>query len=119
MVLQRVDALPLPAVAQLSGVPEPAVEWHYSVRELCALMRRVADVPLMAINPGVADPAAFRHVAFKGGSDAGIINLTTAVTTRRGTNLCFSASLNDAAKPVDESAFETGYAGVLRHLADL
>ena len=77
---------------------------------------RVADIPLMSINPGVADPHAFRHVAFKGGSDVGIINLTTMVTTRRGTNVCFSATLNDSKKSVNESAFEEAYSAVLRYI---
>jgi hypothetical protein len=117
-VLKRVDALPLPAAGELLTKPDPAVEWHYSVRALCGLMRRVADLPLMSINPGPAEPAAFRHVAFKGGSDVGVINLTTMVTTRRGTKICFSATLNDAEQPVDELKFSTAYAGVMRYLAD-
>jgi hypothetical protein len=75
-------------------------------------MARVADLPLMAINPGVADPAQFRRVAYKGGSDTGVINMTTQVTTKRGTTLCFSATLNQTAA-VDESAFSVSSASVL------
>ena len=71
----------------------------------------------MSINPGVAEPADFRHVAYKGGSDVGIINLTTMVTTKRGTSVCFSATLNDATRSVDEKAFEAAYSGVLRYIA--
>jgi beta-lactamase class A len=117
-VLQHVEALPLPDVAQISSRPQLAIEWHYSVRELCNLLRRVADLPLMSINPGVADPSKFRHVAFKGGSDAGVINLTMMVTTRRGTKICFAATLNDAdaAHAVDESSFEIAYSAVLSYL---
>ena len=97
--------LPLPAADQLLTTPEPPVEWHYSVRTLCKLATRVAGRPIMSINPGVADPTLFRHVAYKGGSDLGIINLTTVVTTVRGTRLCFSATLNDSTRGVDEPAF--------------
>jgi len=61
-------------------------------------------------------PAKF--VAFKGGSDVGVINLTTMVTTRRGTKICFSATLNDGEHQVDESAFSIAYAGVMHYLAD-
>jgi hypothetical protein len=118
-VLMNVDARPLPAAAQLLATPNLAVEWHYSVLDLCRLMDRVADLPLMSINPGVADPTDFRHVAFKGGSDVGVINLTTMVTTRRGTKLCFSATANDSARDVDEAAFEAAYGAVLRYLAKL
>ncbi|MEA2787071.1 MAG: hypothetical protein QOF71_3175, partial [Candidatus Eremiobacteraeota bacterium] len=84
----------------------------------CDLMGRVADLPLMSINPGVADPASFRSVAFKGGSDTGIINLTTQVTTKRGSRLCFSATINDRASAVNPSSFTTAYGAILTALAD-
>jgi hypothetical protein len=115
-VLQRVGALPLPGVAQISSRPQLAIEWHYSVRELCNLMGRVADLPLMSINPGVADPSKFRRVAYKGGSDAGVINLTTNVTTLHGRKICFSATLNNSEHAVDESSFEIAYSAVLSYL---
>jgi len=117
-VLRRVDALPLPSLTTLLSQPVLSIEWHFTVRELCSLMARVADLPLMTINPGVANPADFRRVAYKGGSDTGVINLTTHVTTKRGTTLCFSATLNNATAAVDESAFELVYAAALGALAN-
>jgi hypothetical protein len=111
--------MPLPSIGGLLSKPDLALEWHYSVRDLCKLMERVAALPLMSINPGVAEPVDFAHVAFKGGSDVGVINLTTAVTTNRGTKLCFSATENDSAHDVNEAAFETAYAAALRQLAKL
>ncbi len=116
-VLVFVDAQALPTLEQLPTSPDLAVEWQYSVRELCELMRRVWALPFMSINPGVANPADFRQVAFKGGSDVGVINLTTMVTTRRGTAVCFSATLNDSTHPVDETVFDNAYADVLHHIA--
>jgi len=107
----------LPRAGEVIAEPLLDLEWHYSVRELCALMDRVADLPLMTINAGVADPGAFRRVAYKGGSDSGVVNLTTHVTTRRGTQICFSATVNDATKPVDESALFSAYGAVLGALA--
>ena len=118
-ILKRVDALPLPAVDELSSSPQLAIEWHYSVRALCGLMRRVAELPLMSINPGLADSTAFRHVAYKGGSDAGILNLTTMVTTKHGTRVCFSATLNDPRRDVAELPFETAYGAVVRYLESM
>jgi hypothetical protein len=82
-------------------------------------MERVAALPLMSINPGVADPSDFERVAYKGGSDIGVINMTTMVTTHRGTKLCFSATANDSAHDVDEPAFEAAYGAALRYLKDL
>jgi hypothetical protein len=118
-LLRRIDTMPLPGIEQMMNAPNLAIEWHYSVRDLCKLMERVAALPLMSINPGVADPADFKHVAYKGGSDVGVINLTTMVTTRRGTKLCFSATGNDSAHDVNESAFESAYGAALRYLKDL
>jgi len=117
-ILSTVDAMPLPPVATLDPKPILAIEWDYSVRELCDLMGRVADLPLMSINPGAADVASFRSAAFKGGSDTGLINLTTQLTTKRGTSFCFSATLNDAQQAVDDSAFVTAYGSVLSVLAN-
>ncbi len=116
-VLRSVDALPLPSLRTLKASPDLAIEWHYSVRRLCALMHRVAALPLMTINPGINLGDLFRRVAYKGGSDGGIINMTTMVTTKRGAQICFSATLNDAAKAIDETAFEFVYASTLRLLA--
>jgi beta-lactamase class A len=118
-VLKRIDALPLPGIEQMMTAPSLAIEWHYSVRDLCKLMERVASLPLMSINPGVANPADFNHVAYKGGSDTGIINMTTMVTTHRGTKLCFSATANDSTHDVNETAFEAAYGAALRQLKDL
>jgi beta-lactamase class A len=115
-VIDQVDALPLPDVDQLLASPQLDVEWHYSVRDLCGLLNHVSDVPFMSINPGEADASAFRHVAYKGGSDVGVVNLTTAVTTQRGTRICFSATLNNATQRVDDAAFQAAYAGVLSFL---
>ncbi len=118
-VIARADAMPLPKVDQLDSQPITQIEWHYSVRQLCTLMRRVASLPLMSINPGVADAGSFAHVAYKGGSDTGILNLTTTVTTHRGTTLCFSATVNNDESEVNETAFEADYSAVLRVLAAL
>ena len=112
-VLRAVDAMALPAVSQFVTTPILAIEWHYNVRELCDLMGRVADLPVMSINPGVADPGAFNTVAYKGGSDIGIISMTTQVTTKKGTRVCFSATLNNAKQEVDEKAFAAAYGLVL------
>lgn len=118
-VLRRIAAIPLRVDEDLITDPIVDIEWHYTVRELCGLMRRVADLPLMSINPGVADRADFRRVAYKGGSDFGAINLTTQVTTKRGRTLCVSATINDRERATDDKTFEAAYAGVLVALAKL
>jgi beta-lactamase class A len=116
-ILSRADALPLPQLSELMTAPDLAIEWHYSVQSLCSLMQRVADMPLMQVNPGAASSGDFRAVAYKGGSDLGVINMTTMVTTKRGTHICFSATANDPSHDVDDTAFESAYATALTYLA--
>lgn len=91
------------------------VEWFFSPSELCALMTKVHDLPLMSINPGVAKKADWDRVAFKGGSEPGVISMTTWL--EKGTkSYCVSAIWNDE-KPVNEGRFAIAYGGAIAALA--
>ncbi len=63
-------------------------EWFFTVRELCALMAEVQRLPLTRVNPGVADPAAWTAVSYKGGSEPGVLNATTWLTREDGREVC-------------------------------
>lgn len=116
-ILTQADALALPSPALFSGGPvAPQIEWFFSTRELCGLMQQVHDLPLMGINPGVADRSAWASVAYKGGSEPGVLNLTTMVTTTHGTAYCVSATWNNTAS-LDENRFETMYSALLSTLS--
>jgi len=78
-------------------------------------MSRVASLPLMGINPGIADPGQWAHVAYKGGSEPGVLNLTTQVVGKSGKTYCVSATWNDT-KPLDEKRFELLYGLLLNGL---
>ena len=69
----------------------------------------------MHVNPGVADPKDWQSVAYKGGSEAGVLNLTTMVTARGGATYCVSATWNNTAL-LDELRFESLYGSLLRAL---
>jgi len=118
-ILRRVDTMPLPAANELVTTPILAVEYHFSVRQLCALMSRVANLPLMSINAGPADASSFRSVAYKGGSDVGVLNMTTMVITKRGTHVCVSATWNDADRDLKDELLGTAYASVMAQTAKL
>lgn len=117
-VLAEADSRPLPTLAQFSqeGVLAPDVEWFFSARELCGLMAGVQDLPLMRINPGVASKTDWAHVAYKGGSEPGVLNLTTWLQSNDGRTYCVAATWNDS-KPLDERSFEVFVAGVINALA--
>lgn len=115
-VLEALASKPLPNIDIFTGrVIAPDVEWFFSARELCALMNRVASLPLMSINPGVADPSRWVRVAYKGGSETGVLNLTTQLVSKSGKTYCVSASWNDS-QPVDERQFELTYSLLLNSL---
>jgi len=111
-VLASLTSKPLPnADIFKGGLTDTDVEWFFSVKELCTLMGDVASLPLTSISPGVADPDRWAHVSYKGGSEPGVLNLTTQLTTKQGKTYCVSATWNDT-KPLDEKQFELLY-GVL------
>jgi len=115
-LLKEIDALPLPDVSIFSGGPLATdVEWFFSTRELCALMRNVETLPLMSINPGVAEASDWKRVAYKGGSEPGVLNLTTWLVAKSGTTYCVSATWNND-KPLEETTFFGLYKSLLANL---
>jgi len=115
-VLSRVDRLGLPGIGDLGGaVISKKIEWFFSTRELCGLMDKVAALPLMSVNPGVANPSDWARVAFKGGSDSGVLNLTTWLKAKNGETYCVSATWNDR-RDVDETKFSALYSGIIAGL---
>jgi beta-lactamase class A len=108
-VLGEIAALDLPNANKLSPSPTALdIEWLLSTRELCAFMNRVQDLPSMSINAGVAHAHDWEHIAYKGGSEPGVINMTTAL--RGGGHAhCVSATWNDKSGPLDEAEFASVY----------
>lgn len=95
-ILEETRERDLPRADIFAGGPLALdVEWFFSARDLCDLMARVEDLPLMGINPGVADPGIWYRVAFKGGSAPGVLNLTTGLVVGAGTFHCVAAAWND------------------------
>jgi beta-lactamase class A len=117
-VLREVARRPLPSLRSfdLSRPTALDVEWFFSARELCALMAKVADLPLMTINPGIADPAEVtasgERIAFKGGSEPGVVNLTVSVS-RGGHEACVAATWNDSAHDVEVVRLVVAVRGLL------
>lgn len=116
-LLPEIDKLPLPDAAIFDKGPVATdIEWFFTPGELCTLIDRVRDLGAMQINPGVADKKDWRQVAYKGGSEPGVLNLTTALTGRNGHSYCVAATWNNDAA-LDEAKFFSLYGGVLASLA--
>ncbi|NJR40186.1 MAG: serine hydrolase [Leptolyngbyaceae cyanobacterium CSU_1_4] len=118
-VLTELASAPLPDASVFDGQPVLLdVEWFFSPRELCELMQKVADLPLMSVNPGggLVNPAQWQRVSFKGGSEPGVINLTTSLVSLSGKTYCVSATWNNPEAALDETSFLTLYSGILEGL---
>lgn len=116
-VLQQLDALPNPPVSVFSDGPiAPDVEWFFSAHDLCSLMGQVQDLPLMSINPGAASAADWSHIAYKGGSEAGVLNLTQWLVDANGNSYCVAATWNNSSN-LDEKSFESQVEQLISGLA--
>ncbi|MEE3716687.1 serine hydrolase [Tumidithrix elongata RA019] len=116
-ILTELAKLPLPKAEELSLIPsiELEAEWFLTNGELCALIGDVADLPLMSINPGIANPTSWEKIAFKGGSDVGVLNLTTWLKAKNGKTYCVSATWNNTTA-LEESKFFSLYSALLESL---
>lgn len=72
----------------------------------------------MGINPGLANPNDWEKIAFKGGSEPGVLNLTSWLQGKNGKNYCVVATWNNKNASLDESKFFATYTGVLSLLAE-
>ncbi len=115
-VLKEAEARPLPSASRLlAALPETEVEWFYSARELCELAYGALKTPLSGMNPGLARREAWRKIAFKGGSEPGVLNLTTALLGEGGVRYCVAATWNHP--ELEPGRLYALYGGVLDLLA--
>ncbi|WP_299403130.1 serine hydrolase [Acaryochloris sp. IP29b_bin.148] len=115
-LLPTIHKAPLPPVELVDSQPlAPDIEWFFTTRELCQLIAQVADLPLMQINTGVINSDNWQQVAFKGGAEPGVLNLTAALTNDAGTNYCVSATWNDQ-QPLEEYRFFNLFSDTLQSL---
>lgn len=116
-VIQELGDRPLPGKSTFSSTPaEVDVEWFFTPRELCNLMETVADLPAMQINPGAANPNDWEQIAFKGGSEPGVLNLTTQLQNAQGQTYCVSATWNSTEQPLNEEVLTQLYRSIIAGL---
>ena len=114
-ILDGLTDTPPPSLSDLIGDPLLEMEWHFSTRELCTLITDLADRDVLQINPGVAIAENWAQTSYKGGSDFGVLNMTTGLLGEDGTFYCVSASWNDS-EVLDEETFMVHYASILHQL---
>ena len=95
-------------VADITAVPThiDKIEWFASTADLCRVMdylrHHTESGPaaeargILAINPGLdIDKARYPYIAYKGGSEAGVLNLTFMVRSSKGDWYALSATWNN------------------------
>ncbi|MGV0909172.1 serine hydrolase [Martelella sp. FOR1707] len=109
-LLAEISDAPLPAVRDASGPAIEGVEWYLSAQTLCRLAGDVKAADVFAINKGPV--RGWQSVAYKGGSEPGVLNLTAALTGEDGRGYCISVTVNN-----DDAIDEATVAGAFAALA--
>ena len=108
------ESLPdFPAVADghLAGV-----EWYVPLTRLCALVKETVGLPLAGVNPGPVRGENWSEIAYKGGSETGVLNFTAGVRDESGRWYCAAATWNHDSD-LDLGKATAAFREVLRHLA--
>ncbi|MEM8637383.1 MAG: serine hydrolase [Cyanobacteria bacterium P01_G01_bin.54] len=115
----QLDDRPLPTVELFAAdAIAPDVEWFFSAQELCQLMAQVEDLPLMQVNPGLASPQQWSQIAFKGGSEPGVLNFTTTLQDGNRQRYCVVMTVN-AAQALPENELALLYERIIEGLIPL
>ncbi|MDJ0821732.1 MAG: serine hydrolase [Paracoccaceae bacterium] len=105
-------AATLPAISAASGPHDPGIEWYLPLSALCALIAPLADLPLMQVNPGPVPAQDWATVAYKGGSESGVLNFTSFLRDANGRAFCVAISINDPGE-IDPPGALAAFQGLL------
>lgn len=117
-LLADIADLPLPAVEDIAGPMIEAIEWHIPATRLCALATEARASDVFTLNPGPVRKSEWRAIAFKGGSEEGVLNLTAALDGMDGRHYCLAVTVNSDG-PIDEAAVAGRFAALASQLQTL
>jgi len=113
-VIEQLENRELPEAGLFSGDPVALdVEWFVCARDLADLIEQVQVLDLMTINAGLATKQDWRRVAFKGGSEPGVLNLTSWLEDKAGNRYTVVVTVNNDQKPLDEKFIMETYQAIL------
>jgi len=117
-ILEELKKRELPEPGLFSGNPVAIdIEWFVTAHELADLIERLQALDLMTINTGLATKQDWQRVAFKGGSEPGVLNLTTYLEDDQKNRYTVVVTVNNAEKPLDEKFIMETYQAILSLLA--
>ena len=116
-VLDQIKSRPLMEPGLLSGNPVAIdIEWFMTAHELASLIERLQVLPLMTVNAGLATKERWHRVAYKGGSEPGVLNLTTYLEDEDHNRYTVVVTVNNAQSPLDEEFIMETYQAILNTL---
>lgn len=116
-LLGELKARKLPKTSLFSGDPVAIdVEWFMTVSELADLIERLETLDLMTVNAGLATKEHWQRVAYKGGSEPGVLNLTTFLIDEHMNRYTVVVTVNNNEKPLDEKKIMESYQAILHYL---
>lgn len=113
-ILEDIATLPVPNGIMATPVLE--IEWFISAEELCGLLAETKDLPPLLINTGLARGSDWASIAYKGGSESGVLNFSTWLTDEDGHEHCVVATWNDTL-PVNDNDLAVPTIGIIGQLA--
>ena len=115
-VLESLANRPLPQLAKLHNKLRPLEEWYIPLTSICGWLKDVRKLNLMRINPGLASKANWKRLAYKGGSNSGVLNFSTWLEDTAGNSYCLAITWNtqQAIDQVKLSGIYTGLIELLR-----
>lgn len=116
-LLEEIADAPLPSVQQMSVGVTHDVEWFLTAREICDLLEATQDQSALGINPGPVEAAPWRAVAYKGGSETGVLNLSARLEGEDGRVHCVVATWNTE-KALAEEKLLGPFRAIVRRLAE-
>ncbi len=94
-ILEKLEGRPLPPLEDVADPYLTGVEWYASAEELCDLIEAVAEDKAMRFNPGLAEKADWQRIAFKAGSEIGVLNFTYDLKSLTGVHWQIALTWND------------------------
>lgn len=115
-LLATVAELSLPPPSGLALVTSE-IEWFLTAQEIRAQLEATHQLPPFTIKPGPVGDGHWRSIAFKGGTEPGVHNLSALAVTAAGQRHCVVMTWNDA-ENLDTELLRGPFRAVLRLLSD-
>lgn len=82
-LLERLANRPLLQIAKLHNKLRSLEEWYIPLTSICGWLKDVRELELMRINPGLATKGKWKNIAYKDGSNSGVLNFSTWLQMRQ------------------------------------